>query len=287
MIYIVVGNNSLPKVVLTHASGASAEVYLHGAHVTSWVTAAGEELFFLSRLAEFAPHKPIRGGIPLCWPQFSGQGPLPAHGLVRLEDWELASSETRADGALVATLRLSETPATMALWPHPFTVELMVTLQETALTVAFRATNTGSESFRSQLAFHSYFRIADIHQTAVRGLHEVMYLDAMNEMKPTLENGAEIRFAEETDRVYMDTPDTLQVVDEAKELIINIGKRNLPDAVIWNPWVAKAQRMPDYGDEEYQQMVCAETGRIIDPVVLAPGESWTGSTTFNVCATSG
>ena len=45
--------------------------------------------------------------------------------------------------------------------------------------------------------------------------------------------------------------------------------------------------MPDYGDEEYQQMVCAETGRIIDPVVLAPGESWTGSTTFNVCATSG
>ncbi len=284
MINIVAGDNNLPKVVLTHASGASAEVYLHGAHVTSWVTAAGEELFFISRLSEFAPHRPIRGGIPLCWPQFSGQGPLPAHGLVRLEDWELASSETRADDSLVATLRLSETAATLALWPHPFTVELTVTLQATALTVQFRATNTSSDTFTSQLAFHSYFRVADINQTAVRGLHEVMYLDAMNEMKPTLENGAEIRFAEEIDRVYLKTPDTLQIIDEAKNRTITIEKsEDMPDAVIWNPWIAKAQRLPDYGDEEYQQMVCAETGRIIDPVTLAPGESWTGSTTFRVC----
>lgn len=279
MINIVAGNNNLPKIILHHSSGATAEVYLHGAQVTSWVTATGDELLFLSHAAEFTT-KAIRGGIPLCWPQFGGQGSLPAHGFVRTADWEFASSDSLADGAITATLRLTETPASLALWPHKFLLKLAVTLRETTLTVAFHATNTGSEEFTSQLAFHTYFHIEDIHRAAVSGLHGTTYQDAMHDMTPTPEQNESIRFTEETDRIYLNTPSTLQVIDKVSKRTISIEKTNLPDAVVWNPWSAKAQRMPDFGDTEYQQMLCVETARISEPLTLAPGTQWTAETVF-------
>ncbi|HEX6371728.1 MAG TPA: hypothetical protein VF006_22595, partial [Longimicrobium sp.] len=62
---------ALPKLRLSHASGATAEVYLHGAHVASWVPAGGTEALFVSRAATFAPGKAIRGGVPVIFPQFA------------------------------------------------------------------------------------------------------------------------------------------------------------------------------------------------------------------------
>ncbi len=280
MINVIAENNGLPKIILAHSSGATAEVYLHGAQVTSWKTATGDELLFLSRAAEFTAEKAIRGGIPLCWPQFGGQGALPAHGVVRTADWQLASRETLADSAITVTLRLTETPASLELWPHQFLLELAVTLRATTLSVAFHATNTGSEAFTSQLAFHTYFRIKDIHRAAVTGLHRTTYQDAMHEMTPTLEQNESIRFTEETDRIYLNTPSTLQLIDEVNNRTISIEKTNLPDTVVWNPWSAKAQRMPDFGDTEYQHMLCVETAHITNPLTLAPGAEWTAETVF-------
>ncbi|KAK7849076.1 putative glucose-6-phosphate 1-epimerase [Quercus suber] len=42
------GINGLDKVVLRDPRGSSAEVYLYGAHVTSWKNDHGEELLFVS-----------------------------------------------------------------------------------------------------------------------------------------------------------------------------------------------------------------------------------------------
>ena len=39
-----IGENDLPLAHLTHPSGSSAVVYLHGANVTSWTKPSGEEL---------------------------------------------------------------------------------------------------------------------------------------------------------------------------------------------------------------------------------------------------
>mgnify|MGYP000843961582 CR=1 FL=1 len=57
--------------------GASAVVSKLGAQVLSWVTPDVRERLFLSDKAVFDGSVAIRGGIPVCWPQFAGLGELP------------------------------------------------------------------------------------------------------------------------------------------------------------------------------------------------------------------
>ena len=75
--------NGLDAVKLTHSSGASALVYVYGAHLASWQTSDGEEQFFVSSTAEYGGGKAIRGGVPICWPQFADRGSGPKHGVCR------------------------------------------------------------------------------------------------------------------------------------------------------------------------------------------------------------
>ena len=86
------GNGGLQKLTLIAADGASAEIYLHGAHVTSWVPAAGEERIFLSDKAIYGAGKAIRSGVPVVFPQFAEMGPLPKHGFARTIAWEFVSA---------------------------------------------------------------------------------------------------------------------------------------------------------------------------------------------------
>ena len=57
---------------ITHPSSAGARVSLWGATVTTYRNAVGTELLFVSKEAVFDAVKPIRGGIPLVFPQFGG-----------------------------------------------------------------------------------------------------------------------------------------------------------------------------------------------------------------------
>eukprot|EP00166_Cyanidium_caldarium_P001911 ctg_2012.g653 len=70
------GRNGLPYVLLTNEhTKQTAEVYLFGACVTSWkVRDAASEVLFLSDQAVFDRSTAIRGGIPVCFPQFGNQG---------------------------------------------------------------------------------------------------------------------------------------------------------------------------------------------------------------------
>ena len=279
---VVQGVNGLPKVALAHRSGSRAEVYLHGAHVTSWTSARGEELFSLSRESRFEAGAPIRGGIPVCFPQF-GAGALPQHGFARTSDWQLIRTELLDNGVVAAELQLTETAETLEIWPHRFALGLRVLLDENALAVAVQVLNTGEMPFAFQTALHTYFRIADIHRAAVYGLGGVTYVDALRDRIRYVETRPAIRFDEETDRIYVNAPDSLRLEDEGCGRIISIEKRHMPDVVIWNPWIDKSRRMPDFGDDEYLTMVCIETGRIEVPAELSPGARWEADTTFSCC----
>ena len=65
------GGVGLPKINIT-TNRSTAEIYLHGAHVTDFQKKGEPPLPFLSRLSQFATGKTIRRGVPVCFPWSAG-----------------------------------------------------------------------------------------------------------------------------------------------------------------------------------------------------------------------
>ncbi len=275
------GNGGLDRLTLEHASGATAEVYLFGAHLTSWHPPGQPDAFFVSRQALFDGVKPIRGGIPVIFPQFADDGPLPKHGLVRTQIWRVEQSGVCPDGKVAVTLALEDNETTRAVWPFRFSVELCIALDE-RLEVTTAVTNRDAVDFAFQYALHTYFSVGDIRRTRVFGLQGTRFLDCVGGNAEYVEDREAVGFSGETDRVYSGTGDEVAIRDEAACRTIGISKAGMPDVVVWNPWVEKSRRLADFGDDEYLRMVCVENGCIAVPVRLHPGQTWKGDTIFTV-----
>ena len=86
-------NGGMPRVRITSALG-EGEVYLQGAHVTSWKPAGNDEALFVSTKSRWEEGQAIRGGIPICFPWFRAKGDdrqAPAHGFARTKTWRIES----------------------------------------------------------------------------------------------------------------------------------------------------------------------------------------------------
>lgn len=274
---ITPGAGGLPKLTLVASDGARAEIYLHGSHVTSWVPAGGEERLFLSQKAEFRPAAAIRGGVPICFPQFSGLGPLPAHGFARVSAWELTSAAAAGEGAS-ATLRLADTEDTRRLWPHAFLAELTVAIGGNRLAITLAITNTGAEPFTFTAALHTYLDVADSAATRVEGLAGLRYLDKAGGGVERRQESPQVRFAGEVDSVYYGAPAELRLVEPERTTIIRSA--GFTDAVVWNPGAANCTRLRDLAPNDYRRFVCVEAACVGAPVRLPPGERWEGAQTI-------
>ena len=71
LLFLTKSNLMSDIIVLKHSSGATASVNLFGATVFSWILPSGKEVFYLSKLTDTTGKKPIRGGIPIVFPQFN------------------------------------------------------------------------------------------------------------------------------------------------------------------------------------------------------------------------
>lgn len=266
-------------VELCHPSGAQLDVYLHGAHATSWRDKNGNELLFLSKKSLFKPDFPIRGGIPVVFPQFGG-GPLPKHGFARIAEWTYLRSGMSSAGCAEAVFELADSDETMRFWPHKFRLELVFRLSPAELEVCFSVRNAGQSDFIFQNGLHTYFAAADINRAAVEGLAGKKFIDFLEPGPEATEKRPWITFDREVDRVYPFAPDKLVMEDGGNRREIVIEKQGMNDVVVWNPWADKSRRMEDFGDEEYKSMVCVETGNLHEPVRLGAGAVQAGSTKF-------
>ncbi len=133
---------------------------------------------------------------------------------------------------------------------------------------------TAGSSRTCELALHTYLSVSDVRQVEITGLEQARFIDKMDGASEKPATGRSIRFEEETDRVYFNTKDTCILVDPLWNRRIFVSKMGSTSTVIWNPWVAKSQRMPDFGDHEWTEMLCIETANVgPNRMVLAPGES--------------
>jgi len=272
----IAGAGGLPKIVLTAADGARAEIYLHGAHVASWVPAgASEDRLFLSATSRFGEGEAIRGGVPVCFPQFADQGALAPHGFVRTTAWTLVRAERQPTGAAQATLRIAGTPAMRALWPHAFTLALTVTVGGNALALELAAANDGPAPFAFTGALHTYLRVADTRRTHVRGLAGVRYRDKVLRHDDDVEAAPLLAVDRHLDRVYRAVPEVVTV--EEPERTTEVRATGFRDTVVWNPGPERGATMDDLEPGGCARMLCVEAAVASAPAIVAPGATWRGT----------
>jgi glucose-6-phosphate 1-epimerase len=268
---VVVGNGGLQKIRIA-SPNAVGEMYLHGAHVTSWKPAGKEEVLFLSTQSRWEDGRAIRGGVPVCFPWFADKADdpkAPAHGFVRTKAWELESIAEVKDGVRVSMFTESGED-TKRWWPGDFHLAYRVTFGS-ELRLELEVNNTGKTAVRFEEALHAYYWVENILGARVAGLDTVQYIDKTDSNRKKIQNG-EIAVVSETDRVYLSTSDPVQLDDPVLHRRTLVAKENSRTTVVWNPWVQKAHAMADFADDEWMQMICVETSNVSDFAVdLAPG----------------
>ncbi len=275
----------LPVVTLQARSGERAVVALFGAQVLSWTSAEGKELLYLSPKAVLDRSAAIRGGIPVCWPQFNRRGPLVKHGFARVVPWRVleqsdASVTLRLTRADVPEALLQDAQGIMA-WPHDFEADLTVRLLSARLDVQLQVRNTGAQAFSFTTALHSYLDVDDVAALAISGADGQRYWDAVTGADPEypVQQG-DIVFAGEVDRVYPALPRaTLQ---QASHWLRVSQPASMAQTVVWNPGAALCASLPDLPADGYRRFVCVEAAQIDTAVTLEPGQAWQGGQTLQV-----
>ncbi len=264
----VPGCGGFPKLAVTTA-WSTAELYLHGAHVTHFQKPGEPPLLFLSEQSRYEAGLPIRGGIPIIFPWFGKPADKAAqHGFVRNRSWHLKAIATPASGIISVQLALPPCPE---LGNDAIAVEYVVTFGEN-LSAELLVTNHSTQPYAFENCLHTYFTVGDINKIKVVGLQGVDYLDSLDRHQRKTETSDAIAFTGEVDRTYISTSQTAEIHDAALRRVIRVEKTGSHSTVVWNPWIAKAKAMPDFGDDEYQRMVCVESGNVAENQInLAPG----------------
>ena len=260
----------VPTVTVAH-NGASVVVALQGAHVVGWTTASGATPLYLSPKAAFQRGKAIRGGVPICWPQFSDMGTLPAHGVARTSsDWTVSEN---AKGVLTLAMPYLDTGVLR------FTVRLDA--EHVEFELSFNASASAS-AFEFHAALHTYFAVPDVKQVLVQGaLDECAYAD--NLLRREMQPAAPIRVVDrEIDRIYKATHGRSVSLTCAGMAPLTIRGPGFEDTVLWNPWVERTKKIGDLPEDAYQHFVCVESGSIFSKVRVEPGATWRASQIITV-----
>ncbi|KAG1326907.1 Glucose-6-phosphate 1-epimerase [Cocos nucifera] len=262
------GISGLDKVVLREPSGCSAE-------------------------ATFKPPKAIRGGIPICFPQFGSHGALELHGFAKNRFWSIDTNPPPLPANSVAKtfvdLILKPSDKDLKIWPHSYEFRLRVALAPGGaliLTSRIRNTNTDGKPFTFTFAYQTYFSVSDISEVRVEGLETLDYLDNLKDRERFTEQGDAITFESEVEKIYLSTPIKIAILDHEKKRTFVLLKDGLPDAVVWNPWDKKAKALMDFGSDEYKHMLCVEAAAIEKPISLKPGQEWKGMQELTVVPSS-
>lgn len=251
---------------------AEAHIYLHGAHVAHFVPAGQAPLLFLSSQSQYRAGAPIRGGVPVIFPWFGPREGFPSHGFARKLAWAAESIQQQPGGEVVITLRLEPDQVTGPQAPGNWVLRHRITVGS-VLGMELDIENRGGAPFRCQEALHSYFLVQDIHAVRVHGLEGAQYYDALDQKRLKRQPGEPISFTGELDRTYINTQAACVIEDPGLKRRIFVEKSGSLSTVVWNPWIAKSRAMADFGDDEWPQMVCVETGNIADNTLeIAPGQ---------------
>lgn len=254
---------------------ANAEICLYGAHVTSFIPRNSKEVLWMSSESNFDVGKPIRGGIPVCFPWF---GPhktdqdKPPHGFARLVYWDVKEIAARTNDETLIRLQLSSSIETKAYWPYDFLAEVIVVVGKT-LKITLKVMNKSDEQFNYSCALHSYFNISAIRNISIMGLEGTRYY---NQFEPGdfIQDLPALSIQKAETRHYYDTEASCLIDDQLFKRKIHIAKAGSKITTVWNPGKETCANIADMPDDGYETFVCIETvNSFHDMIILNPGES--------------
>ncbi len=245
-------------VKLEGVDGSQATVALHGAHVVSWQSTDGRERLFMSSLA--STRGAIRGGIPVCFPQFASMGDLPKHGYARTSVWR-----HRDGGRFV----LDVAPGLWAGFASPCALVLEVTLGPGTLAVALTVENVGPVAFSFTGALHTYLSVDDVRTVRIDGLDHPQFVGHETQPPVGLSFGTEV----DLNFAKISRPVVVSVAGEPSMLCAQTG---FADAVVWNIGPDAAESIADLGKGEWVNYVCVEAA-VLTACSVEPGSRWTGT----------
>lgn len=265
-------------------SGATCRIYPYGAHLTSYRTSAGKELLFLSRDAILDGSKAIRGGIPLCFPQFGQPDKsMPQHGFLRNNYWtEVSGSRIDNDDSAGVSMELCLTDAIHSrggCWGMDTTLNVKCTytvkIDGSGFVTTIEMENIGNEGWDFQVLLHNYFLVQDgmalnSNICNIQGLEGYAVDDKVSGDK-FVQCSQPVSLRDKLfDRVYTPPEGTIDLsliisTNPMNTLSLSAcgevdGKKVCVSGVVWNPYKDNAKAMADFGDDQYVDMICVEPG---------------------------
>lgn len=268
-----------------HTEFGEALIAQQGAQLLSYQPHEQPPLVWLSEQAEYKRGQSLRGGAPVCWPwfgdltrnpvqvrtEFAGEQ-APFHGLVRGLDWQLDDIADE-QGALAVHWKFDASQG-LPGWPHSAELSLVMRFGE-RLGLELTTRNLGDKPLALSQALHTYFAVGDSREISIDGLQGCRYIETLERWEERRQDGL-VRIAGETDRIYLDVDRPLVIRDPHWQRSIHIQTSHSRSAIVWNPWIDKAQRLSQFADDAWQRMLCIETARVWDDVLsIAPGRSET------------
>ncbi len=262
----------LPAVELALPQGDTLRVMRHGAQVLSWVS-GGQERLYLSPKSTMDGQAAMRGGVPVCFPQFNQRGPmaerLPKHGFARNLPWQADAPVLSADSAQLC-LHLQDNARTRVWWPQAFALQLHITLRPGALRISLKVHNTDVHPLVFSGALHTYLAVPDVTRAELRGLGGQAEWDAVANTHASAADT--LQFAAEFDRVYAASTQALRLNDQ-----LDIQQSaSWANTVVWNPAQALCQSLADMPEDGWRHMLCVEAAQVYEPITLPAGGRWEG-----------
>ena len=252
------------------ADDARATVLSHGAQVISWF-AGGSERLYMSPTADLSDGAAIRGGIPVCFPQFDQRGLLPKHGFARNREWRVvAQSSARVE------LELTDNEDTQRIWPHRFRARITVTLERNGLDVELQVENRGTAAFEFTGALHSYVRVDDRVAAHLDGLAGVEYRDHRSGVSSSDPQGSLLITT--VGRTYRNPDHALALVDGDRR--IDIESHGFENVVVWNPGTETV--FADLPAEGWREFLCVEAAQVTRAIQVGEGKRWVGGQRLRV-----
>jgi len=229
----------------------TGEIFLQGAHITKY-----NEMLWLSNLSDKEPGKPIRGGIPFCFPNF-GKGPggniEPLHGQVRLEDWTLERCHQSNRGETIFVFTKESDEVFNIRYTISFGAELKTKVE------VYNPNKTVDLCY--ELMLHNYFNVMDVTNLAVTGLEQLPYVNRV----ATAKQEGEDSFGQRVDRLYS-MGQRVTIYDSYHKRRIFIDCQGGKSVCVWNP--GPDLTFSDISHGAWKNFVCVERGSVRDYAIM-------------------